>query len=97
MAVPIPQSDQGYFDIYIDNMIGVTPDLHNYPLHMCRAIPLAICTLARPLDINDIIPRKDIISTKKKSGGRALGRAKDSPWVDIRHKIVKDITPSLQT
>jgi hypothetical protein len=32
---------------------------------MSRVIPLAICTLARSLDTTDIIPRKDIISTKK--------------------------------
>ena len=65
MVVPTQMNDQGYFDIYIDDTIGVTPDLHNYPLRMCRATPLAIRTLARPLNTNDIIPEKDIIATKK--------------------------------
>ena len=65
IAIPIPEDDQGYLDIYINDTIGVTPDLHNNYHRMSRVIPLAICTLARPLDTTDIIPRKDIISTKK--------------------------------
>jgi hypothetical protein len=65
IAVSLPPNDLGKVDIYIDDSIGITPDLQNNSLRVSRAIPLAIRTFARPSDPSDIIPRKDIISTKK--------------------------------
>jgi hypothetical protein len=64
LAVTLPPNDLGKVNIYIDDSIGVTPDINNKTSHVSQAIPLAIRTLARPLNPSDIIPRKDIISSK---------------------------------
>jgi hypothetical protein len=67
LSVTLPLNEKGY----IDDNIGVTPDLGDNLLRMKRVIPLAIPTLARPLDKEDILPRKDIVSLKKfKAEGR---------------------------
>ena len=67
LSVTLPLNEKGY----IDDNIGVTPDLGDNLLRMKRVIPLAIRTLARPLDEEDILPRKDIVSLKKfKAEGR---------------------------
>jgi hypothetical protein len=59
---------------YIDDNIGITPDINNNALRMTQVIPLAIRTLARPLNASDVIPRKDIILLKKfKEVKKALG------------------------
>jgi hypothetical protein len=65
MSVNIPSNDKGKVDIFIDDSIGVAPDIGDVPKRLLRAIPLAIRTLSRPLSPEDIIPRKDIISIKK--------------------------------
>ncbi len=71
LSVALPLNENGYIDIYIDDNIDVTPDLGDHLMRMNRAIPLAIRTLARPLDEDDILPRKDIILLKKfKAEGR---------------------------
>jgi len=71
LAVHLPPNDGGKVDIFIDDSIGVAPDLGNVPNRVIRAIPLAIRTLARPSSHQDFIPRKDIISLKKlKAEGR---------------------------
>jgi hypothetical protein len=65
LSVSLPQNNIGYIDIYIDDNIGIAPDLGDNLTRMKRAITLAIRTLARPLDQMDVIPRKDIVSLKK--------------------------------
>jgi hypothetical protein len=65
MTVKVPINYLGKVDIYIDDTIGVTPDLHDNSLRVSRAIPLAIHSISRPLDPSDKITRKDIISLKK--------------------------------
>jgi hypothetical protein len=71
LAVSLPQNDQGLVDIYINDTIGITPDLDGNTCQVSRAIPLAIRTLSRPLDESNAIPRIDIISLKKyKAEGR---------------------------
>jgi hypothetical protein len=65
LAVQLPKNDCGKIDIFIDDSIGVAPDLGSIPIRVIRAIPLAIRTLARPLSEQDILPRKYIISLKK--------------------------------
>jgi len=65
ISVNIPSSDAGKIDIFIDDSIGVAPDIGDVPSRVIRAIPLAIRTLSRPESCQDIIPRKDIISIKK--------------------------------
>jgi len=65
LSINIPTNDAGKIDIFIDNSIGVAPDLGEVPSRVIRAIPLAIWTLARPASTQDIIPRKDIILIKK--------------------------------
>jgi hypothetical protein len=65
LSVCIPPNDKGKVDIYIDDSIGIVPDIDEAPKRLVRAIPLAIRTMARPISVQDIIPRKDIISLKK--------------------------------
>ena len=76
VSVPIPANDKGKIDIYIDDSIGVAPDLGDTPLRVVRAIPLAIRSLARPLSSDDVIPRKDIISLKKLKAEGQLSEVK---------------------
>ncbi len=68
--------DTGKIDIFIDDFIGVAPDIGETPSRVVRAIPLAIRTLARPLSQEDIIPRKDIISLKKLQAEGQLSEVK---------------------
>jgi len=49
LAVQLLPNDCGKIDIFIDDSIGVALDLGSTPIHVSRAIPLAIRTLARPL------------------------------------------------
>jgi len=65
LSVKVPDNDKGKVDIYIDDSIGVAPDIADAPSRVIRAIPLAIRILARPNSDTDVIPRKDIISLKK--------------------------------
>jgi hypothetical protein len=62
LAVDIPINDIGKADIYIDDTIGVALDLSDNVNRVSATIPLAIHTIARPLDPLDEIPRKEIIS-----------------------------------
>ena len=78
LAVSLPTNSLGYVDIIIDDSIGIIPDLGDNATWMRRAIPLAICTMTRPLDHNDVIPRKDIISMKKY---QAVGRLEEEKKV----------------
>jgi hypothetical protein len=71
LSVSAPYNVKGKIDIYIDDFIGVTPDIANSVSRVSQAIPLAVQSMARPLNTNDLIPRKDIISAKKyKAEGR---------------------------
>jgi hypothetical protein len=42
LAVSLPENDHGQVDIYIDNTIGITPNLKKKFGQVSRAIPLAI-------------------------------------------------------
>jgi hypothetical protein len=42
LAVSLPENDHGQVDIYIDNTIGITPNLQKNFCQVSRAIPLAI-------------------------------------------------------
>jgi len=61
----LPDNLGGYIDIYIDDNLGVTPDIGDNMTRLNRVLPLAIYTIVRPKDTLDILPRKDIISMKK--------------------------------
>jgi hypothetical protein len=65
LSINIPVNDTGKTDIYIDDTIGIAPDIGDNVLRFSKAIPLVIHTLARPTISSDPIPRKDIISMKK--------------------------------
>jgi hypothetical protein len=64
LAFSLPPNDMGQVDIYIDDMIGITPGIEDNTCRVSRAIPLAIWTIARLISDSDIIPRHDIISLK---------------------------------
>jgi len=61
----LPQNIIGLADIYIDDSIGLAPDIASNPTRVNRVIALSINSLARPLNENDPIPRHPMISQKK--------------------------------
>ncbi len=65
LLVNIPRNDIGKVDIYINDTIGIALDNQNNIQCISAVVPLAIHTIARPLDPLDTIPRKEIISLKK--------------------------------
>jgi hypothetical protein len=82
LSVSLPENSLGYVDIFIDDNIGVVLDIDDNAKRLQRAIPLAIHTIARPLDPEDVIPRKDIISLKKYSAeGRLEETKKVLGWI----------------
>jgi hypothetical protein len=82
LSVSLPENDLGKVDIYIDDSIGITPNLPNNSFRLSRAIPLAIRSIANPLDPSDIIPRSDIISLKKfKAEGRLEEQKTVLGWI----------------
>ncbi len=76
LAVNILRNDHGKIDIYIDDSIGVAPDIEDVPSRVVRAIPLAIRSFARLASDDDVIPRKDIISLKKLNAEGSLQESK---------------------
>jgi len=80
VSVPIPANDNGRIDIFIDDSIGVAPEIGDAPLRLIRAIPLAIRTVSRPLTDDDCVPRTDIISLKKLKAEGQLSEVKKF-WV----------------
>jgi hypothetical protein len=94
LAVHLPPNNLGKVDIYIDDSIGITPDLHDNTSRVSRAILLAIRTLSRPLNPSDIISRRDIISTKKyKAEGRMEEVKTVLGWI-INTRTLKISLPS---
>jgi hypothetical protein len=65
LSVSVPPNDRGKVDIYIDDSIGIAPDLDDAPIRVICTIPLAIRSVSRPNSDLDVLPRKDIISLKK--------------------------------
>jgi hypothetical protein len=61
----LPDNLGGYIDIYIDDNLGVTPDIGDNTTRLSRVLPLTIHIIAHPTDTLDILPRKDINSMKK--------------------------------
>jgi hypothetical protein len=94
LGVTLPENTDGYIDIYIDDFIGISPDLGENSLRMSRVLPLAFHSIARPLDPSDIIPRKEIISMKK---FQAEGRLEESKRVlgwDLNTRSLRLSLPS---
>jgi hypothetical protein len=65
LAVKMPDHDRGYVGMYIDDSITIAPDIDVQVTRVSYAVPLAIHSIARPLDESVSLPRKDIISMKK--------------------------------
>jgi hypothetical protein len=76
LSVKIPSNEKGKIDVYIDDLIGIAPDIGGSPVWVIQAIPLAIHTLARPNTNLDVIPRKEIISLKKLQAEGQLSEVK---------------------
>jgi len=88
VSVPIPANDNGRIDIFIDDSIGVAPEIGDAPLRLIRAIPLAIRTVSRPLTDDDFVPRKDIISLKKLKAEGQLSEVKTIlGWIVNTHSL----------
>jgi hypothetical protein len=65
LAIKVPINDIGKTEIYLDDTIGIAPDIGDNVHRVSYAIPLAIHSLARPCNSSDPLPRKDITSKKK--------------------------------
>lgn len=65
LSVIIPPNDLGKVDVYINDNISIIPNIGDNSLRAIRAIPLAIHSIARPVNQSDDLPRVDIILTKK--------------------------------
>lgn len=64
LAISIPINSIGKANIYVNDTIVIALDTDNNVKHVSAAIPLAIYSIARPLDPLDKIPEKEIISLK---------------------------------
>ena len=65
LSISIPINNIGKSDVFIDDIIAISLDKDDNISRVCSAVLLAIHTVARPLDSQDEIPRKEIISLKK--------------------------------
>lgn len=65
IAADMPAHNRSFVDIFIDDSIAVVPDIDDYVTGVSYAIPLAIHSIARPIDTFGALPRKDLISMKK--------------------------------
>jgi len=88
-AVSLPKNQDGYIDIYIDDFLGVTPDVGDNVLKLSRVLPLAIHTVSRPVNDSNIIPRKDVISMKKFSAEGRLEEVKKVLGWDLNTKSLR--------
>jgi hypothetical protein len=78
ISVNIPTNDISTIDIYINDTIGLAPDIEDNVARVSRAIPLVIHSLSRPLDPLEHPPRKDIILMKKFA---AKGRMEETKMI----------------
>jgi hypothetical protein len=83
LSVTIPDNDLGKADIYIDDNIVIS--LEENSERACSAATLAIHTFARPLNQNDKIPRKEIISLKKICSRGSTFRDQNRPWLGNKY------------
>jgi len=65
LSISIPTNNIGKSDVFIDDIIAISLDNDDNIRRVCSAVLLAIHTVARPLDSQDEIPRKEIILLKK--------------------------------
>lgn len=93
LAVQLPDNTNGYIDSYIDDTIGVVPDVGDNTKKLSRAIPLAIHTIARSTDDQDAIPRKDIISMKKIQAEERLEEVKKVLSWDLNSRSLRISLP----
>ena len=70
LAINIPPNNIRKIDIYIDDNISISLDKDENTLRTNTAILTAIRAISRPIDSSEEIPRKDIISLKKKPSRR---------------------------
>ena len=90
LSVHIPPSDVGKCDVFIDDKIGITPDLGNNVRRLATIIPLVICLLARPLHKDEPILRTALLSlSKHMAEGRPEEQKVILGWlVDTRRLLV---------
>ena len=65
LSVYIEPNDCGKSDIYLDDNIGIAPDLRDNVRRLSVIMPLVICLLGRPLHENEPIIRKWLLSLSK--------------------------------
>jgi hypothetical protein len=65
LSVDIEPNDCGKSDIYLNNNIGIAPDLRDNVRRLLIIMPLVICLLGRPLHNNEPIARKWLLSLSK--------------------------------
>jgi hypothetical protein len=65
LMIDILPNNLGFIDIHIDDSIGLVSAIDDNPLHINRAIQLAIKAFTHLLVPNGPFPRMDITSLKK--------------------------------
>jgi hypothetical protein len=65
LSVNIEEIDCGKSDIYLDDNIGIAPDLRDNVRRLSIIMPLVICRLGRPLHASEPIIRKWLLSLSK--------------------------------
>ena len=65
-----------YHDVYIDDIIAICLAIKKYIERTRQATPLAIHSIFRPTDINDKVPRNNVLCMRKLSGEGALEERK---------------------
>ncbi len=65
LLVNIEENDCGKSDIYLDDNIGIAPDLRDNVRRLSIIMPLVICLLGRPLHASEPIIQKWLLSLSK--------------------------------
>jgi hypothetical protein len=65
LLVNIEENDCGKSDIYLDDNIGIAPDLQDNVRRLSIIMPLVICLLGRPLHASEPIIQKWLLSLSK--------------------------------
>jgi len=65
LDIELEPDDDGKVDIFIDDGIAITPDLHQNRFRAIQSMLLAIHVLCRPLDQNEPLSREDCLSLSK--------------------------------
>ena len=65
LNIPLPPSDKGIVDGFIDNNIPACPNIGDNAECSTASVPLALHTIGHPRSNKEPLPHKDLLSMKK--------------------------------